>query len=241
MRKLVNSFFGYRDPKPNEDYTDVIFTKDEYEKDVVDRIENLQNEIRNLKKEHEKKIEDNKNAANKKIADVKSQAEKQVNEAKTEAEEYKGRANSFENINKNLIRIATERANAKRGLTPKKEHIGYLFLNVEQISYKFGKEEFLCYRVRLQSPYEINFDETSAKDLILNDFVNKFGINIGIAAWYANNYFNVSNDETKKIWNGKDNFIFKAFYKANFIKGFWEVEYLVRFAVNIIPEMMAKI
>jgi len=33
------------------------------------------------------------------------------------------------NLNANLIRINKERANAKRGLTPKKEHHGYIVLD----------------------------------------------------------------------------------------------------------------
>lgn len=263
MKQVVNSFFGYRDPKPNEDYTDVILTKDEYNKNVVDKIENLQNEIKRLNKEHEKTIKDNENAANKKIADVKAQADKRLAEAHAETDIHKSRADSFENLNKNLIRITTERANAKRGLIPKKERSGYIFLIAEDYSFTFkcgvsGSSRKTttvhcpCFRIRLQSPYEISFDLQCVTDLIRDDLLNKFGGSIGLQHVYANGYLEDWEDEPiQSLWaygradtktgeRKHENFVFRTSHKANISKGFWEVEYLTRFAVNIIPEMTLK-
>ena len=45
MKKVVNSLFGYRDPKSDEDFTDVIYTKDEYYKND-NELRNLRNQIK---------------------------------------------------------------------------------------------------------------------------------------------------------------------------------------------------
>lgn len=263
MKRVVNSLFGYRDPKQNEDYTNVILTKDEYNKDVVDKIESLQNQINHLKQEHKNEIKDNETAANKKINDAKAQADKRVAEANAETDKHESRADSFESMNQNLIRILTERANAKRGLIPKKEHIGYLFLTAEDYTFTFkcgvsGSSrrtttvQCSCFRIRLQSPYEISVDFQAVTGLIYNDLLKKFGKNIGIQKVYANDYFQNWEDEPiRSLWKygrldeetGKrkyENFVFKTSCKANISKGFWEVEYLTRSAVKILPEMIDK-
>ena len=80
----------------------------------------------------------------------------------------------------------------------------------------------------------------SVENLTSNDFKNKkiynmlgLVLNYNIKNWYEN--------ELKKLWNEeKQNFNFETSYKANFQKGFWEVEYLTRYMVNVPPDMMIE-
>ena len=237
----------FTEPKQNEDFTHVIYTKGEHNKKNRE-ISELEANIKNLEREYNAAIERYKKSANDKIAEYKARADGRVVEAHAERDKHKQKADDFENANANLIRIATERANAKRGLSPKKEHIGYVFLTVEEYTYncqcyiseKSNKTKTLklpCFRVYLQSPYQVNFDLDAVKTLIANDFKSKnvprlLGIvlNFNINDWYEQELINV--------WNESENFDFKTSYKANFQKGFWEIELLTRFMVNIPPVMI---
>ena len=56
MKKVVNSLFGYRDPKPDEDFTDVIYTKDEYQK-KENELRDLRDQNKNHEKEYDRRVE----------------------------------------------------------------------------------------------------------------------------------------------------------------------------------------
>lgn len=61
-------------------------------------------------------------------------------------------------LNANLLRISRERANADRGLRPKKVHTGYVVVmsSEKEIRYKTGRNKLLTAKVWetvLQSPY----------------------------------------------------------------------------------------
>jgi len=249
MKKVVNSLFGYRDPKPDEDFTDVIYTKNEYYKNEND-LRDLRDQIKKLEKECDKRIEVYKRFADDKIAEIRDQTNQRITEVAFEMNQHKEKAERFENMNKNLIRVATERANVQRGLVPKKERDGYVFLNLEEFTFncecqsasKSNKTVFIklpCFRIFLQSPYQVNFDFDSAKDLIYNDFLNRLMEKLGVESLYDNGLGNYDENEVREFWNGNENFIFKMGYKANFVKGFWEVECLTRFMV-VVPKGMVN-
>jgi len=150
----------------------------------IKKINDLEADIKKLEKDYDRRIEVYKKSADDKVAEIRKQADERIAEAQSETAKQKNRADSFENANKNLIRVATERANAQRGLTPKKQHIGYVFLNVDEYVYnceyyiaeKSNKIKVLklpCFRFQLQSPYQVSFDLEAVKTLIRGDFENK--------------------------------------------------------------------
>lgn len=250
MKKVVNSLFGYRDPKTDEDFTDVIYTKDEYYKNE-NELRDLREQIKKLEKEYDRRIEVYKKSANDKIAEIRSQANQRVDEVRLEMNQHKEKADRFENMNKNLIRVATERAYAQRGLVPKKERDGYVFLNLEEYTFncecqsasKSNRTVFVklsCFRIFLQSPYQVNFDFEATKDLIYNDFLNRLMEKLGVESLYDKGLADYDENEVREIRNSAENFIFKMSYKANFQKGFWEVECLTRYMVDVPPDMIAK-
>ena len=74
-------------------------------------------------------------------------------------------------LNANLLRISRERANADRGLRPKKVHTGYVVVmsSEKEIRYKTGRNKLLTAKVWetvLQSPYSVDFTESQARQLI---------------------------------------------------------------------------
>jgi len=248
MEKVVKKALGYFKPKENENHTHVIFTEDEYNKNER-KIWNLEDTVKKLERDYKSAIERYKYDADSKIAEIQEQADERVAEAHAKTEKHKIRADSFENINKNLIRIATERANAQRGLTPKKQHVGYILLSIDEYVYncechdsdsnKTKTMKLPCFRIRFQSPYQISFDLDSVKDLIYNDLLKKLCAMIGVNSVYNKGIDGCSDDVIQKIWSRKENFIFKTSHKANFLKSFWEVEYLSRDMITVPPELIA--
>ena len=81
-------------------------------------------------------------------------------------------------LNANLLRISRERANADRGLRPKKIHTGYVVVmsSEKEIRYKNGRNKLLAAKVWetvLQSPYSVDFTERQARQLIEEDLLTK--------------------------------------------------------------------
>ena len=244
MEKVVKRTLGYGKPKENEDYTHVIFTESEYNKNI-NKIRELKDDIKKLEHDYNAAIERYKRSANDKIAEIQTQADERVADANV----YKEIADRFENLNKNLIRVAVERANAQRGLTPKKQHTGYVILSGEE--YIFNCEcqlsnskktkilKLPCFKFRLQSPYQVNFDLDSVKNLICDDILKKLCENFGVSSVYEKGIAGYTEDAINKLWNRDENFIFKITYKANFQKGFWEFECLTRDMFVVPVEMIA--
>lgn len=247
MEKVVKRALGYGKPKENEDFTHVIFTEDEYSKNT-NKIRDLEENIKKLERDYNARIEHYKKSANDKIAEIRTQADGRIAEAQTETNIQKSRADSFENANKNLIRVATERANAKRGLTPKKQRSGYIFLHVEEYTFNCEcsidnskKAKILklpCFRIRLQSPYDVTLELEAAKDLIYNDLLNELMDKMDVNSVYRQGFIGYTENEVRKIWSDNESFMFKIACKAFFQKDFWEVEFFARDMITVPPDMI---
>lgn len=57
----------------------------------------------------------------------------QLEELQTQLTKAKQYGTDQETLNKNLLRILKERANAERGIIPKKQHHGYIILCSQQL------------------------------------------------------------------------------------------------------------
>lgn len=250
MEKVVKRTFGYGKPKENENYTHVILTEDEHNNKNL-KIRDLENDVKAWEKKYNEGLEHYKNSANDTIKKLQTEADGRVAEAQAETEKQKKEADKFKNLNENLIRVATERANVKRGITPKKEHSGYIILNAEEFTFNCECDhatksnrtvviKLPCFRIRLQSPYDTSFDLKSAKDLIYDDFLNKIMNKMGIESVYKGGLSGYDENAVRKIWSDKESFMFRLIYKANYQKGFWEVEFLSRDMPVVSPDMTAK-
>lgn len=78
-------------------------------------------------------------------------------------------------LNENLLRISRERANADRGLKPKKEHTGYVVMNMQekklQRKNSRGYYTITLWETVLQSPYSVDFTEEQARYQIHEDLM----------------------------------------------------------------------
>lgn len=115
--------------------------------------------------------------------------------------------------NENFLRIAKERANADRGLTPKRKHHGYLkiykensnliksFIKKENIGMKTRsisyKKTLSIWKYNIQTPYLLELNSSISKEFIIKDLQEKFNLQI-----YDSFISSTSESEIKKILEG---------------------------------------
>lgn len=92
----------------------------------------------------------------------------------------KSRLASAEKANKDLKRIAIERANAKRNIRPKKERSGYIAITQKQTT--FNKKN--CWLTIIQSPFSASIDFLYVR----KEFEKTYGFPNLIKTEYKENY-----------------------------------------------------
>jgi len=248
MERVYKSMMGYKPENEKNKATHIIVTLDEYNALQGD-FERLKRELRNEKSSHEQ----DKEYFNIQLGDLKRQLDAKLAKLNEEAQEKIQEANfevgRLEGLNKNLLRICTERANAKRGLKPKKEHDGYLLLESIEYEYRFVKQirnrpkhlTLPSWKVKIQTPYDATLTLHQIEKMVHDDLINKFGAKIGLTNVMTDGALERHEpNEIQEIWNSSQRFIFKKIYKQNFKSGLWEVDYLVNKNILAAPDMVRK-
>ena len=140
---------------------------------------------------------------------------------------------SQELLNRNLKRIAVERANAQRGIPNKKTNSGYIVLRSENfkryVQNIYKKKEYLSvWKTVVQTPYDASIPYKAVSSEInkdMSDIKRLLGLK--------------SIDKEDDIFEHlKENVAFDAITKANYEKGFWELEIHHSRSVTVPPEML---
>lgn len=159
-------------------------------------------------------------------------AENQIQTLKDKLEVSNVYALEQENLNKNLLRIMKERANADREIVPKKKHHGYIILYLQELyvkqeAYKSSTcDEPPTWKTQIQTPYPINFKSFEIKKQIFEDFEdNGIFVEMGIQT--------VSDNEETGIK------IHHYLFRANIRTGYWEIEFYTMGEINI-PQSMRQ-
>lgn len=132
----------------------------------------------------------------------------------------------------NVYRIMRERANAARGIVPKKSHDGYLVLSsrqwIERYPAVIGGKKMQCsaavWKSVLETPYDVALAADQIGTQIENDLrliVNDIGCHCMVSD-KDNGRYKVS---MEKIENSREkNVLYKWDFVANFKSGFWQLE-----------------
>lgn len=147
---------------------------------------------------------------------------KTVRQAKKEAERY-------QEMNAGLLRICRERANAERGLQPKKERCGYVVLSSEEktVTFSIGLskkvQRVLLWETRLQSSYSVNFTEEQARHQIAEDLSLENAElvldRIGLCGYYQADENDDFSDPSLAVY--ESNSILTIRLSADFREGYW--------------------
>jgi len=135
-------------------------------------------------------------------------------------------------LNQDFKRIARERANADRGIKPKKERSGYVVLSSRQKKYKYKENrhdmaEVYLWETVIQTPYVVSFTAeqamTETQELFARDEQGHWLIGrLGIDGEYDGKYEDMIDDPRYAAW--KDyNIIVEKIFNANVKVGYWEI------------------
>ena len=114
---------------------------------------------------------------------------------------------------------------------------------MEQYVYKLKYKKTIdisCWKVRIQTPYNIDMDFTHIQELMNDNIKFLMGECLGVTNLWRNG--RIKEIDIDKIENDFKNrvVVFNTNYKANIKQGFWEVEYLINKPVNIPNELIVK-
>ena len=173
VRKTLVSYKEVPGGRADPECTHVILSLKEYE-GQLQRIAAAEQESQATKREAEKTIQSVRSDAQYKIQAAESEAAKMVVDLEGELEKERQESAYQRGLNKNLLRIARERANADRKLKPKKEHTGYFIVYTGEKDYSYRKDRRKWHRATiwetiLQSPYTVDFSEEQARKKIQED------------------------------------------------------------------------
>lgn len=110
-----------------------------------------------------------------------------------------------------MKRIHREKANAARGLTPKKKRSGYLILRSEE--WMEGKNR--VYRTKLQMPYSTKISKEQVEPEFKNDMKKHVGARLGQKEIY--------HAPTRKCNYEREGVLYNWLFDANYKTGLWEV------------------
>ena len=197
--------------------------------------------------------------ADKKIHQIQSEAQSRITDAEkkiannTAEWEKKLAAEQQESalqreLNANLLRITKERANAERGLKPKKEHNGYVVLtSVEKESrYKdsYGHPRTITlWETAMETPYTVDFEAKQVRGLIReltqDDEDGNWPIyRISITGNYPGKYADMIRDKEWREDYEKYNVMLERWLRANYRSGYWELVFLHTKSLAVVPPDM---
>ena len=161
---------GSSDP----DCTHVILTLNEYKKIVRERDEAIR-AVGIERQNADRQVNEANNNAAYQIRQVRNQADAEIAEMQGALAQAQKDAAYQRHLNENLLRISRERANADRGLKPKKEHTGYVVMNTQEKKLQrkdhHGYYTITLWETVLQSPYSVDFTEEQARHQICEDLM----------------------------------------------------------------------
>lgn len=255
--RMVTADGGATDPELFE----VRYTANEY-KNQMKEIAELKRQLQDEQASHKRDVEAIKTKAvqYKKNADL--EAEKRINQAREALEAANEQRNDAEialsreiRMNDNLLRIAKERANAKRGMQPKKQRSGYRFVGkVMQTKTISGhdKAEGAIYTdvwsATIETPYNATIPIQEIMPVIFRDLDGGntgILIDLGITRWvYENSVelwkgtYSQAMENAKKFHYENRNILFDYKMMANPKSGFWEIQITTTKPIPVIPDLM---
>lgn len=219
--------------------THVILTKEEYSEILKE-----QAGLRASIQDERRRAEATKAEANRKIVEAQEEAARQIDGVREEMAVVQNALDDEVELNKNLKRIAKERANADRHLKPKKEHTGYVVVSSMEKSYRYRSrrdtEVVSLWETVVQTPYEIGFSEEVARKQILGEIRNEIMQHIGIEVFSSKRYEELVFLKEWRQTLVNYNVMMDVRLKGNYRAGYWEVVFLHTYPLGQVPRDMTN-
>ena len=223
---------GLRDlPENGQECTHVLLTHSEYD-GLLAKVACAERDARAVYTAASQKIAQ----AERNSAQAKEAAYAEVDAVQKDLEEACRKIEYLNGLNKNLLRIARERANADRKLRPKKTHTGYVVLTSSEKEYR--------YKTMRKETAVAGLWETAARALteeLVQPNENSETIvgRIGIDTYYHGSYEDLLHDQRRSGRQAEDlNIMLKPRLRANYKTGYWEVIFLHTSPLGLVPGNM---
>lgn len=230
---VKKTMVGYKPVDGNSDpeCTHVILTLNEYN-ELHHRIRVAINDGKRAKEESSRAAATSAANAEKAVKKIQDEATQEIERLKKRVETERIGKEYQIGLNQNFKRIARERANAERGIKPKKERSGYVVLFSRQKKYKYrvnkhDMEEIYLWETVIQTPYVVSFTAEQAmmetRELFARDEHGKWLIGrLGIDGEYNGKYEDMLADRRCTTWSDSNIIVEKSF-NANVKAGYWEI------------------
>lgn len=167
---------GYKAVAETEDYTHILVTVAEYQK-LQQRLQKAKDDVAAAHRDADQCVRRAQNDAAAQIQKAKDACNTELEQLRSMLEHEQGERAYQERLNKALLRVATQRANADRNLRPKRERSGYLIINSREIdlTYKDGMatKKAVLWETTIQTPFSIDLTEELAKEQALRYLFSK--------------------------------------------------------------------
>ncbi|MGM9684434.1 MAG: hypothetical protein ACI3XQ_12625 [Eubacteriales bacterium] len=211
--------------------THVILTLDEYD-ELHQRIRAAINDGKRAKEDAARAAATSAENAEKAVKKIQADAAQEIAQLQNKVETERAGKEYQIGLNQDFKRIARERANADRGVKPKKERSGYVVLSSRQKKYRYKENrhemaEVYLWETVIQTPYVVSFTAeqvmTETQELFERDEQGHWLIGrLGIADVYSGKYEEMLVDKQCATW--KDyNIIVEKIFNANVKVGYWEI------------------
>lgn len=218
---------GHSDPE----CTHVIMTLEEYN-ELLQEIRDAAADGKRVKDEAARAAAASAANAEKAVKKIQADAAQKIAQLQNIVETERAGKEYQIGLNQDFKRIARERANADRGIKPKKERSGYVVLSSRQKKYKYKENrhdmaEVYLWETVIQTPYVVSFTAeqamTETQELFARDEQGHWLIGrLGIAGEYGGKYEDMLDDPRCATW--KDyNIIVEKIFNANVKAGYWEI------------------
>ena len=173
---IMGGYSVWKEGNEKHEATHVVLTNDEYQK------------MRREKKAVEQKLEDKKVDYARRIKELREEANGCIQAAVRQRDEVQAKSDEIIRkceqerdealaLNVNLKRICRERANAKRGLKPKKKHSGFVIVRTQEardrIPLRKGYRDLRVYKTTVETPYSVHLAISQAEPMAWADGLQK--------------------------------------------------------------------
>ncbi len=218
---------GHSDPE----CTHVIMTLEEYN-ELLQEIRDAAADGKRVKDEAARAAAASAANAEKAVKKIQDDAAQKIAQLQNIVETERAGKEYQIGLNQDFKRIARERANADRGIKPKKERSGYVVLSSRQKKYKYKENrhdmaEVYLWETVIQTPYVVSFTAeqamTETQELFVRDEQGHWLIGrLGIAGEYVGKYEDMLDDPRCATWTDY-NIIVEKIFNANVKVGYWEI------------------
>lgn len=243
---VKKTMIGYKEVpggQSDPECTHVILSLKEYN-DLLREISQAKQEARNERS----KADDDKKENERKLKQMVQDHEQTIEKWRAALKAEQAESAYQKELNKDLLRVARERANADRKLKPKKEHTGYVVVVSSEKIYRYKNRQRLesvkLWETVIQSPYSIEFPAEQAKKLILEEFFPETGeweaARLGIERWVAGDYedFLSAADKDEEIMQQNTALTEYRSFRANYRAGYWEMILVHTRPLEVVPKDM---